>query len=94
MPPRQLDAEILPQLDEVIYRAREREPGDRYSTANAMAGDLEHPEQAAIPDRAELRDWKRRRRPAAGGAQSLHSALRAPGQAQGERPTPHRKNGG
>jgi len=41
----------------------EREPQDRYSTANEFAWDLEHLDQVAVSDRAELRDWKRRRTP-------------------------------
>ena len=41
----------------------EREPQNRYSTANEFAWDLEHLDQVAVADRAELRDWKRRRTP-------------------------------
>jgi serine/threonine-protein kinase len=63
IPPREANPEISPQLQEVIYRALEREPGDRYSTANEFAWDLEHLDQVVVPDRAELRDWKRRRTP-------------------------------
>jgi hypothetical protein len=47
----------------VIYRALEREPQDRYSTANEFAWDLEHLDQVTASDRAEMRDWKRRRTP-------------------------------
>jgi len=63
VPPRELNPEIPPQLQEVIYRAMEREPQDRYSTANEFAWDLEHLDQVSESDRAELRDWKRRRTP-------------------------------
>jgi hypothetical protein len=38
----------------------EREPQDRYSTANEFAWDLEHPEEVVPSDREELRQWKRR----------------------------------
>ena len=58
-----MNPEISPELQEVIYRAMEREPQDRYSTANEFAWDLEHPEEVAPTDRAELRDWKRRGTP-------------------------------
>jgi serine/threonine-protein kinase len=63
VPPRELNPEISPELQEVIYRAMEREPQDRYSTANEFAWDLEHLDQVSASDRAELRDWKRRRTP-------------------------------
>ena len=55
--------EISPELQEVIYRAMEREPQNRYSTANEFAWDLEHLDQVAVADRAELHDWKQRRTP-------------------------------
>ena len=63
IPPREANPEISPELQEVIYRALEREPQDRYSTANEFAWDLEHLDQVAVTDRTELRDWKRRRTP-------------------------------
>jgi serine/threonine protein kinase len=64
-PPRELDPQISPELQEVIYRAMEREPQNRYSTANEFAWDLEHLDQVGVADRAELRDWKHRRTPLA-----------------------------
>ena len=63
VPPREVNKEISPELQEVIYRALEREPQDRYSTANEFAWDLEHLDQVTVSDRAEMRDWKRRRTP-------------------------------
>jgi len=63
IPPREVNPEISPELQEVIYRALEREPENRYSTANEFAWDLEHLDQVGVADRAELRDWKRRRTP-------------------------------
>ena len=63
VPPRELNKEISPELQEVIYRALEREPQDRYSTANEFAWDLEHLDQVTVSDRTEMRDWKRRRTP-------------------------------
>ena len=61
-PPRELNPGIQPELQEVIYRAMERDPRNRYSTANEFAWDLEHLDQVGVADRAELRDWKRRRK--------------------------------
>lgn len=63
IPPREIDPEISPQLQEIIYRAIERDPKRRYATAQEFAKDLEQPEQIGISDRPELRDWKRRRSP-------------------------------
>ena len=63
IPPREANPAISPQLQEVIYRALEREPQNRYSTANEFAWDLEHLDQVEVPERQELRDWKRRRAP-------------------------------
>ena len=63
VPPRELNPEISPELQEVIYRALERDPQNRYSTANEFAWDLEHLDQVGVEDRAELRDWQHRRTP-------------------------------
>ena len=65
IPPREINPEISPEVQEVIYRALEREPQNRYSTANEFAWDLEHLDQVGVADRAELRDWKVRRTPLA-----------------------------
>ncbi len=61
IPPRELNPEITPQLQEIIYRAIEREPKNRYSTAREFAKDLQHPDQVGVDDRPELHDWKERR---------------------------------
>jgi eukaryotic-like serine/threonine-protein kinase len=65
IPPREVNPEISPEVQEVIYRALEREPQNRYSTANEFAWDLEHLDQVGVADRAELRDWKVRKKPLA-----------------------------
>jgi serine/threonine protein kinase len=65
IPPREVNPEISPEVQEVIYRALEREPQNRYSTANEFAWDLEHLDQVGVADRPELRDWKVRRTPLA-----------------------------
>jgi eukaryotic-like serine/threonine-protein kinase len=61
IPPREVDPAISPQLQEVIYRALEREPRNRYANAHDFARDLDHFEQVGIADRPELRDWKKKR---------------------------------
>ena len=63
VPPRELDPAISPQLQEVIYRAIERDPKNRYPNAREMASDLEHLDQVGVAERPELRDWKTRRTP-------------------------------
>ena len=63
VPPRELNPEISPQLQEIIYRALERDPRNRYATAREMAWDLKHQDQVGVSDRAELRNWKRRSTP-------------------------------
>jgi serine/threonine-protein kinase len=61
-PPRELNPAIQPELQEVVYRAMERDPRNRYSTANEFAWDLEHLDQVGVTDRAEMHEWKRRRK--------------------------------
>ena len=60
-PPRELDPTICPQLQEIIYRALERNPANRYASAREFAKDLANPESVGVADRDELRDWKLRR---------------------------------
>jgi len=63
VPPRELDPTITPQLQEIIYRAMERDPHKRYATAREFAWDLQHQDQVGVAERPELRDWKERRSP-------------------------------
>jgi len=63
VPPRELDPSISPELQEIIYRAMERDPHNRYPSAREFAHDLAHPEQVGVEDRAELTNWKKRREP-------------------------------
>jgi serine/threonine-protein kinase len=63
IPPREIDPSISPQLQEIIYRAIERDPKNRYANTAELARDLEHPEEVGVEDRPELRDWKQRRTP-------------------------------
>jgi eukaryotic-like serine/threonine-protein kinase len=63
VPPRELDPNISPQLQEIVYRALERDPKNRYSSAREMAWDLRNQDQVGVSDRPELQDWKQRRSP-------------------------------
>ena len=63
IPPREVNPEISPQLQEIIYRALERDPSKRYPNAHEFALDLEHPEKVGVADRAEMKNWKQRRSP-------------------------------
>ena len=60
VPPREIDPAISPQLQEVIYRALERDPQNRYATAHDFAKDLQNLDAVGVADRPELRDWKKR----------------------------------
>jgi len=61
LPPSVANPEISAQLQEVIYRALERDPKNRYAKASEFARDLEHLDQVGVEDRVELRDWEKRK---------------------------------
>jgi serine/threonine protein kinase len=61
IPPRERDSQISPQLQEIIYRALERDPANRYASAREFANDLRNPDSVGVAERSELRDWKVRR---------------------------------
>jgi len=63
IPPRELNPGISPALQEVIYRALERDPKSRYARAHEMAWDLAHLDQVGAAERPELLEWRKRRRP-------------------------------
>jgi eukaryotic-like serine/threonine-protein kinase len=60
-PPRVIDPSITPAMQEIIYRALEREPKNRYASAREFAHDLEHPEEVGVADRPEMNDWQKRK---------------------------------
>jgi serine/threonine protein kinase len=62
-PPRELNAAITPELQEILYRAMEREPKNRYASAREMAHDLLHPELVGIAARPDAEQWKQRQSP-------------------------------
>src|SRR5579884_4247636 len=63
VPPREIDSSISPALQEIVYRAIERDPKNRYPSARELVWDLDHQDQVGVSDRAELKDWKVRRKP-------------------------------
>jgi serine/threonine-protein kinase len=70
-----LNPEISPQLQEILYRALERDPRHRYSTANEMAWDLEHQEQVGVEEGANRRPALRGRVFPGGRKMLLYAAL-------------------
>ena len=60
-PPTIADATISPQLQEVLYRALERDPRNRYARAADFAHDLQHLDQVGVEDRPELQNWSKRK---------------------------------
>ncbi|HUB28874.1 MAG TPA: serine/threonine-protein kinase [Terracidiphilus sp.] len=60
-PPRVADPAISPQLQEVLYRALERDPRNRYARARDFAQDLQHLDQVGVEDRPEIHNWKKRK---------------------------------
>jgi eukaryotic-like serine/threonine-protein kinase len=63
MPPREIDPTITPQLQEIIYRAMERDWKNRYKSAREFIWDLDHPDQVGVAERSELHNWRIRRSP-------------------------------
>lgn len=61
LPPTVADSSISPQLQEVLYRALERDAQNRYAHARDFAHDLQHLDEVGVEDRAELRDWNKRK---------------------------------
>jgi serine/threonine-protein kinase len=64
-PPMTLEPAISPQLQEIVYRALERDPKNRYPSAREFAHDLEHQDQVGVANREEAANWKRKESPPA-----------------------------
>jgi len=64
-PARKLNPEITPQMQEIIYRALEREPKNRYASAREMAHDLENQDEVGVAERPEAQEWQNRQSPEA-----------------------------
>lgn len=60
IPPRVAMPSISPHLQEVLYRALEKNPRNRYPRARDFAHDLNHLDQVGIELRPELRKWNRK----------------------------------
>jgi len=63
VPPRTLNPAITPQMQEILYRALEREPKNRYASAREFAHDLLHPETVGVGLRVEEAQWEKRQSP-------------------------------
>ena len=62
LPPREAEPSISPQLQEVLYRALEREPKNRYPSAHSFASTTwSILTRWACAERSELTDWKKRK---------------------------------
>jgi serine/threonine-protein kinase len=62
IPPREIVPSISPEVQEIIYRALERDPSNRYATAHEFSTDLADPSRVGVStDRPELTGWKTRR---------------------------------
>ena len=61
IPPSAIDTAVTPQLQEIVYRAMERDPRNRYASAREFAKDLENPREVEVAERSELRDWSWRK---------------------------------
>jgi len=61
VPPREHNPQISIELQEIIYRALERKPENRYASAREFTSDLLNPTSVGVAERNELRNWKIRR---------------------------------
>jgi serine/threonine protein kinase len=61
VPPRVANPAISSQLQEILYRALERDSKHRYARAREFRHDLEHIEEVGVEDRRELSDWQNRK---------------------------------
>ena len=64
-PPMTLEPSVTPQLQEILYRALERDPKNRYASAREFAHDLEHQDEVGVASRTEASTWKRKESPPA-----------------------------
>ncbi|MDE3200578.1 MAG: serine/threonine protein kinase [Acidobacteriota bacterium] len=60
-PPRELNPDIAPALEEILFRALERNPRHRYANAHEMVWDLEHQDQVGVVDRGERQPYEGKR---------------------------------
>jgi serine/threonine-protein kinase len=74
-PPSELNSKISPELEEILYRALEREPRHRYATASEMMWDLEHQDQVGVEPRGARPGPATRKRPPINKKLVLYAAL-------------------
>jgi eukaryotic-like serine/threonine-protein kinase len=58
VPPREVNPHITPEMQEIIYRALEREPGKRYKNAKQFMWDLLHEDEVGSPKRKQRANSK------------------------------------
>jgi len=63
VPPSTLNPAVTPEMQEILYRAMEREPKNRYASAREFAHDLQHPETVGVTERAAEANWQKRQSP-------------------------------
>jgi len=63
VPPTTLNPAITPEMQEILYRAMEREPKNRYASAREFAHDLQHPETVGVTERVAEANWEKRQSP-------------------------------
>jgi serine/threonine-protein kinase len=51
VPPSEINPDIPPEIEEIVFRALERDPRHRYPSAHEMEWDLEHKETVGVEDR-------------------------------------------
>lgn len=51
VPPREADPAMSADLQEILYRALERDPKNRYASADEFSRDLQHPDQVGVEER-------------------------------------------
>jgi len=61
VPPRVANPAVSPEFQEILYRALERDPRNRYARASEFLRDLEHPEQVGVANRQEIHNWQKRK---------------------------------
>jgi serine/threonine protein kinase len=61
IPPREIDPDISIEMQEIMYRALERDPDKRYASARQFSLDLAHPENVQVADRSQKPATKRER---------------------------------
>lgn len=65
------EASITPQLQEILWRALERDPARRYPSARHFAFDLRYREQVTVSSQSAPRDWHTSRLPKPRGLATL-----------------------